>query len=192
MKEVQTVSNSYAPEFGNTSGNVFNVITNSGTNVPHGELYYIGRPTDLAARPMLLSSASAKPDLTLNDFATNAGGPLIKDKLFLFGGYEHLERGLPSPNTISQADAAAIGIPANLLAVAPSVQRVHFANFRTDWTISSKHQFFFRYNYFRNDYPYNTAVGAKERTGCGGAARFYGSRSRGWGRSCSPAFPRTC
>lgn len=161
VREVQTVSNSYAPEFGNTAGNIFNVITNSGTNVPHGELYYIGRPTGLAARPMLLSSTAAKPNLTLKDFAANAGGPLIKDKLFLFGGYEHLERGLPSPNTINPADAAAIGIPANLLEVAPSLQRVHFANVRADWTINSQHQFFFRYNYFRNDYPYNTAVGGK-------------------------------
>ena len=34
VREVQTVSNSFAPEFGNTAGNIFNVITNSGTNVP--------------------------------------------------------------------------------------------------------------------------------------------------------------
>ena len=38
VREVQTVSNSFAPEFGNTAGNIFNVITNSGTNSPHGEL----------------------------------------------------------------------------------------------------------------------------------------------------------
>jgi Carboxypeptidase regulatory-like domain len=161
VREVQTVSNSFAPEFGNTAGNIFNVITNSGTNSPHGEFYYIGRPTDLAARPMLLSSSTAKPDLTLNDVAVNAGGPIIKDKLFLFGGYEHLTRGLPQPNTISPADAAAIGLPDNLLAVAPSVQHATFANVRADWTISDKHQFFFRYNYFRNEYPFNTAVGGK-------------------------------
>src|SRR5215475_1149998 len=161
VREVQTVSNSFAPEFGMTAGDIFNVITNSGTNVPHGEFYYIGRPTALAARPMLLALSSPKPNLTLKDFATNAGGALIKDKLFLFGGYEHLDRGLPSPNTIAPSDAAAIGIPANLLAVAPSIQHAQFANFRVDWNISSKHQFFFRYNYFRNDYPFNTAVGAK-------------------------------
>src|SRR6185312_12967621 len=90
IREVQTVSNSFAPEFGNTAGNIFNVITNSGTNALHGEFYYIGRPTDLAARPMLLSSTAAKPNLTLNDVAVNSGWPLIKDKLFIFGGYEHL------------------------------------------------------------------------------------------------------
>ena len=161
VREVETVSNSYAPEFGMTAGNIYNVITNSGTNTPHGEFYYIGRPTDLSARPMLLALSQPKPNLTLKDFAVNAGGALIKDKLFLFGGYEHLERGLPQPNTINPTDAANIGIPTDLLAVAPSVQHAQFANFRVDWNISSKHQFFFRYNYFRNEYPFNTAVGGK-------------------------------
>lgn len=161
VREVQTVSNSFAPEFGMTAGNIYNVITNSGTNTPHGEFYYLGRPTDLAARPMLLSLSSPKPDLTLSDYSMNAGGAVIKDKLFVFGAYEHLERGLPQPNTISPADAAAIGIPANLLAVAPSVQHAQFFNVRADWVINSKHQFFVRYNYFRNEYPFNTAVGGK-------------------------------
>ncbi len=38
VKEVQTVSNSFAPEFGETSGNVYNVISNSGTNSYHGHV----------------------------------------------------------------------------------------------------------------------------------------------------------
>jgi Carboxypeptidase regulatory-like domain/TonB dependent receptor len=161
VREVQTVSNSFAPEFGMTAGDIYNVITGSGSNVPHGEFYYLGRPTDLAARPMLLALSSVKPNLTLKDYSMNAGGAVIKDKLFVFGAYEHLERGLPAPNTINPVDAANIGIPANLLAVAPSVQHAQFVNFRADWVISSKHQFFVRYNYFRNEYPFNTAVGGK-------------------------------
>ena len=161
VREVQTVSNSFAPEFGDTAGDIYNVITNSGTNTPHGEFYYIGRPIALAARPMLLALSSPKPDLSLADFAGNASGAIIKDKLFVFGGYEHLKRGLPSPNTISASNAAAIGLPASLLVVAPSVQHAQFFNFRVDWVVSSKHQVFLRYNYFRNEYPFNTAVGAK-------------------------------
>ena len=161
VREVQTVSNSFAPEFGMTAGDIYNVITNSGSNEPHGEFYYLGRPTALAARPMLLALSSPKPNLTLKDFSTNAGGAAIKDKLFLFGAYEHLDRGLPAPNTINPSDAAAIGIPANLLAVAPSIQHAQFVDFRADWVINSKHQFFVRYNYFRNEYPFNTAVGGK-------------------------------
>jgi hypothetical protein len=161
VREVQTVSNSYAPEFGNTAGNIFNVITNSGTNTPHGEFYYLGRPTDLAQRPMLLALSQPKPNLTLQDFAGNAGGRIIKDKLFIFGGYEHLKRAYPQANTIDPAQAAQVGIASDLLAQAPQVQHVQFFNVRADWMVNSKNQVFFRYNYFRNEYPFNTAVGGK-------------------------------
>src|SRR5579871_1993318 len=161
VREVQTVSNSFAPEFGNTAGDIYNVITNSGSNAPHAEFYYIGRPIALAARPMLLALSSPKPDLSLKDVAVNSGGPIKKDKLFIFGGYEHLLRALPAPNTITASDAAAIGLPASLLAVAPSIQHAQFFSVRVDWTVNDKNQVFFRYNYFRNEYPFNTAVGGK-------------------------------
>src|SRR6201996_1966764 len=47
VSEIQTVSNSFAPEFGKIAGDIFNVITGSGTNVFHGNVTYIGRPLDL-------------------------------------------------------------------------------------------------------------------------------------------------
>src|SRR5947209_8377841 len=158
VHEVQTVSNSFAPEFGGTAGDIYNVITGSGTNVFHGEFQYIGRPTDASARPILLGTRP-KPDLTLNDTSVNAGGPIIKDRLFLFGAYEHLTRGLPQPNTINPTAAAQLGISPSLLATAPSIQHAQFADIRTDWKITDKHQFFARLNYFRNEYPFNTNVG---------------------------------
>ena len=158
VREVQTVSNSFAPEFGGTAGNIFNVITNSGENAFHGTFYFIGRPIDANARPILLGTAP-KPDLTLRDYAANAGSRLIKDKLFFFTSYEHLDRGLPSPITITPANAAALGLSAADTTIAPSVQHVQFFNIRLDWAISAKHQFFVRYNYFRNNYPFNTGVG---------------------------------
>jgi len=159
VREVQTVSNSFAPEFGQTGGIIYNSISNSGANQLHGEFYFIGRPVALNARPILLSSSQQKPNLTLNDIAVNGGGAIIKDKVFFFAGYEHLTRGLPQPDNITQANAAAIGLSPSLLLIAPSIQHAQFFNMRFDWTISNKHQFFVRYNYFRNEYPYNTGVG---------------------------------
>ncbi len=158
VQEVQTISNSFAPEFGGTAGDIFNVITGSGTNDFHGEFQYVGRPTDASARPILLGS-KPKPDLTLNDTSVNAGGPIIKDKLFIFGAYEHLTRGLPQPNTINPAQAAQLGIASDLLATAPSVQHAQFADLRADWQITEKERVFVRLNYFRNTYPFNTNVG---------------------------------
>src|SRR5271165_215161 len=159
VREVQTVSNSFAPEFGQTSGDIFNVISNSGSNALRGEFYFIGRPPDGVARTILLSSSKPNPSIDLHDYAFNVGGPIKKDKLFIFGAYEHLLRGTPTPVTIDPGAAAQIGIPASQLATSPTVQHVQFLDLRVDWNINSKNQAFFRYDYFRNNYPFNTQNG---------------------------------
>ncbi len=157
VREVQTVSNSFAPEFGKTAGDVYNVITNSGSNDWHGEVQFTGRPLDLVARPILATRTTPIP--AANNFSAQSGGRLIKDKLFFFASYEHIKRATPTPTTISPANAALIGIPSNLLATAETVQHAQWVDLRLDWSISSKHQFFIRYNYFRNQYPFNTNNG---------------------------------
>jgi len=159
VREVQTVSNSFAPEFGRTTGDIYNVITNSGSNDFHGEFYFIGRPPGWSARPILLAGNQPNPGIDLHDYSTNAGGPIKKNKVFVFGAYEHLLRGTPEPVTITPANAAQIGIPQSLLGTAGTVQHVQFIDTRIDWNINSKNQFFARFNYFRNEYPFNTNDG---------------------------------
>jgi hypothetical protein len=159
VSEIQTVSNSFAPEFGGTTGNIFNVITGSGTNNLHGMFQWIRGPVDTTARPILLPASQPKPNLLMNSYGMNAGGPLKKDKLFIFGAYEHLYRALPVPITANQAALQAIGIPASQFGTAPSVQHAQFLDVRGDWNINEKNRVFARVNYFRNEYPFNTAVG---------------------------------
>src|SRR5438067_4603328 len=159
VSEVQTVSNSFAPEFGGTTGNIYNVITGSGTNDLHGMFQWIRGPVDTTARPILLSSTLPKPNLLMNSYGMNAGGPLKKDKLFLFGAYEHLYRALPVAITASQATLVPLGIPTSQFGTAPSVQHAQFLDVRGDWDINQKNRVFARLNYFRNEYPFNTAVG---------------------------------
>ena len=125
----------------------------------NGEFYFIGRPPDAVARPILLASNKPAPSIDLHDYALNSGGPIKKDRVFIFGGYEHLLRGTPTPVTIDPTAAAQIGIPPSQLATAPTVQHVQFLNLRVDWNINQKNQIFFRYNYFRNNYPFNTNNG---------------------------------
>ena len=162
VSEVQTVSNSFAPEFGGTTGNIYNVITGSGTNDLHGMFQWIRGPVDTTARPILLSSTLPKPNLLMNSYGMNAGGPLKKDKLFLFGAYEHLYRALPVPITVNAANQTALegaGIPTSQFGTAPSVQHAQFLDVRGDWDINQENRVFARVNYFRNEYPFNTAVG---------------------------------
>src|ERR1039458_548004 len=72
-REVQTVSNSFSPEFGRTTGDIYNAITNSGTNQFHGEFYFIGRPPGWSARPILLASNQINPGIDLHDYSMNGG-----------------------------------------------------------------------------------------------------------------------
>jgi hypothetical protein len=159
VKEVQTVSNSFSPEFGGTTGNVFNVISNNGTNGFHGLFQWIRRWQDATAYPYFVNKALAKPNLQLQDFSANAGGRIIKDKLFFFGSYEHVVRGQPAAVTITPANIQALGLSADQVAPAPGLLHGTFVLGRGDWNINSKNSLFVRYNYFKNDFPFNTQVG---------------------------------
>lgn len=159
VREVEAVSNIFAPEFGRTTGDIYNAITNSGTNDFHGEFYFIGRPPGASARTILLPASQPLSSIDLHDYAGNGGGPIKRNKVFIFGGYEHVLRGTPAPITILPANAAILGIPPSELVTPSSTEHVQFLDVRVDWTINSKNQFFARMNYFRNEYPFNTNDG---------------------------------
>jgi hypothetical protein len=159
VNTVQNVSNSFAPEFGNSDGIIYNAITGSGTNSIHGNLQWIWRPSVVNSRVVLLAPNLPAPDSTLSNPSLNMGGPLIKNKLFYFGSYEYILRGEPAAVTINPLTAAQIGLPASELGTAPEVEHAQFVDFRVDWNINTKNTAFVRYNYFRNEFPYNTNVG---------------------------------
>ena len=161
VREVQTVSNSFAPEFGRTTGDIYNAITNSGTNQFHGEFYFIGRPPGWSANPILLAanSQATRASICTTIRATRAGRSR-KTRLFIFGAYEHLLRGTPEPVTITPGQRRGDRYADFRILRRPgTVQHVQFLDLRVDWNINSKNQFFARYNYFRNEYPFNTNDG---------------------------------
>ena len=163
VSEVQTIANGAPAEFGNTAGITYNVITPSGTNRYHGLAQYIWRPKAASSCPILQNCATTpKPDLHVDDYLGRIGGPVLHDKLFFFGAYEKLKRANPMAVTITPANKAALigyGVNPAFFNPAPSVQRAQWVDARVDWTINQKNQFFVRYNYFRNNYPFNTNVG---------------------------------
>lgn len=165
---VQTISNAFTPEFGNTAGIIYNVITPSGSNSLHGAVQYIWRPKAASSCPILQNCTPGavgyrpKPDLHVDDYTARAGGPIVKNKVFFFGAYEKLKRGNPQAITVTPANQAALialGVPASDFNTAPQVQRAQWMDARLDVNINAKNTAFVRYNYFRNDYPFNTNVG---------------------------------
>ncbi len=87
IQEVKVLTSSFSAEYGHNAGGVFNVVTKSGTNQLHGALWEFVRNNDFNARNFF---AATNPQLAQNQFGAAAGGPIKKDKLFVFGSYEGL------------------------------------------------------------------------------------------------------
>src|SRR3954447_16274632 len=157
VQEVQTVNNGFAPEFGNTVGTVFNTITRSGTNDLHGELAYFFRRTSMSAAPQLLPFNAAVPEVNFDDGFADAGGRIVKDKVFFFGSYEKAKRDLPMPVTVPASTISQLGLPANYADAVPFGQNVTFFFGKADIQLGSHNRLALRYNGHRNDSPYNSS-----------------------------------
>ncbi|HVH72843.1 MAG TPA: TonB-dependent receptor, partial [Candidatus Dormibacteraeota bacterium] len=95
VKEFQVVASGANAEFGRTAGGVVNVITKSGTNDLHGSLFEYFRTEGLTA-----NTSDGKPlkDFRRNQFGGTVGGPIVKDKMFIFGAFEQILAELTRPN----------------------------------------------------------------------------------------------
>src|SRR5271155_1062378 len=85
VEEFRVITNTFDAEYGRNSGSVVNVITKSGTNAFHGNLYEYFRNTILDARGY---PDTTKPQLNQNQFGGTFGGPIKKDRTFFFFSYE--------------------------------------------------------------------------------------------------------
>jgi carboxypeptidase family protein len=87
IEEFRVITNSFDAEYGRNSGAVVNVVTKSGTNDVHGSVYEFLRNDVLNAHGFTFNP-TPKPPFKQNQFGGTIGGPLKKDKSFLFGSYE--------------------------------------------------------------------------------------------------------
>ena len=109
IREFRVEANAYSAEFGRNVGGQVNVLTKSGTNEYSGSLFEYHRNDALDARNFF--DAGTKPDFRRNQFGATFGGPLAKDRLFFFAGYEALiERLGRSISTVVPDDNARRGI----------------------------------------------------------------------------------
>src|SRR5215471_1559596 len=85
IEEFRVLTNTFDAEYGRNSGSVVNVVTKSGTNNLHGDVYDFFRNTALDARNFF---DTTRANFKQNQFGGTLGGPLKKDSTFLFGSYE--------------------------------------------------------------------------------------------------------
>ncbi len=153
VREVKMVTNGFAPEFGQTTGMVYNAITQSGTNKFTGSASYRFKRNSMSTSPFFLAAAARKPDTKADDVTAALGGPLVKDKAFFFGAYEYVNRSLITGGNIisvKPADAAALGITLPASGVIPANQSVPFAFGKVDYQVVPSTLLTGRYFFFQN------------------------------------------
>jgi hypothetical protein len=162
VREVKVITNGFAPEFGQTTGMVYNAITPSGTNNIHGSSSFRFRRNAMSARPFFLAPTAVKPDTDVNNFNATLGGPIVKDKLHYYAGYEYVDRSLVTGSqviTVSPAAAQELGITLPADGVIPAHQKVNFLFGKTDYQLNAANRLSARYFLFKNSSASNIAGG---------------------------------
>jgi len=177
VQEFQVNSNAYSAEYGRAGGAVINVVTKSGTNTPHGTVFDFYRDKKLNANDAInVLNNRAKSPYHYNQFGGSYGGPIRKNRHFIFANYDGQRNtqpndvfiALPAGTTLDADGAAGL---ARVQALGQSWTRGQDQDVflvKTDFQTGAAGRFTLRYNHqnftgknFENGGPQN----ALEHTG---------------------------
>jgi hypothetical protein len=117
LQEFRIETSTYAPEFGRMPGGQVSFVTRSGTNELHGSAFEYFRHDALDATDWFVNNkGQPKPKLRQHDFGGVAGGPLLRNRTFIFGSYEGLSLMQP------RVAIAAVMTPEARAVVSPSLR----------------------------------------------------------------------
>ncbi len=162
VREFNVVSDTYGAEYGKRTGAQVSIVTASGTNRVHGSFYEFLRNSALDSRNYF--DQAQIPRFQRNQFGGALGGPIRRDKIFLFGNYEGYRQNLGLSDLTLVPDnasrAAAVPSVAPLLALWPVANgpelgggigeafsnplqhiREDFGTTRLDWNMGAKDLF---------------------------------------------------
>jgi hypothetical protein len=105
IAEFRILTNNYDAEYGNYSGGIINVVTKSGSNEFHGNLFEFLRNTDFDAANYF--DQGGRGAYHQNQFGGTIGGPIKRDKIFFFADYQGNRLIQAVPQTISGAPSFA-------------------------------------------------------------------------------------
>jgi hypothetical protein len=124
IREFQVLTNSYSAEFGKAAGGVVNIVTKSGTNDLHGNLFYYYRDESLNSKDHFekfdvfgTRVNREKAPFSQNQWGATLGGPLRKDRTFFFLSFERADVQANNFVNIDPAAAAVLeraGFPVQL------------------------------------------------------------------------------
>ena len=103
LQEFKVETSALPAQYGYHAAAVVNAVTKSGTNQFHGDLFDFFRNGDLNARDFF---AISRDTLRRNQFGGTVGGPIRKDKLFFFAGYQGTVQKSSPPQTVAYVPTA--------------------------------------------------------------------------------------
>jgi len=93
VQEVEIKTGAFGAEFGKSTGGIFNVITKSGSNQFHGDLFGYGTTKGLVRKTKNFAyTGSSAVGFSETDLGGDIGGPIVKDKLWFFGAFNPQRR----------------------------------------------------------------------------------------------------
>ena len=125
VQEFQIITNSYSAEYGRAAGGVVNIITRSGSNQFHGDVFgYLRNRNFQAVNPF---STTSNPAYTRVQGGTAFGGPIKKDKTYYYFSYETTRRHETGFSSIGQGgfglsdfDTTGVGLPFGVVQLTPN------------------------------------------------------------------------
>jgi hypothetical protein len=165
IREFQVVTSGGIAEFGRASGGIVNIVTKSGTNNWHGDVYGFGRNQRFDARNPL---APQKDLLTQAQYGGTLSGPLHRDRTFFFTNFEQTRRNYSAVLTIAPSAVAIINSRLNAVSYrGPRIETgVVPANFNTsnffgrvDHKLNDRNQVTTRYSFYRINAVNSRTVG---------------------------------
>ncbi|MFT3921293.1 MAG: TonB-dependent receptor [Myxococcales bacterium] len=116
MKEVSVLSGGYMPEYGRSTGGIFNAITKSGSNEVHASVWANYAPGALSGDPKVVQrdgqTVVTTPKLDrMFDIGGDVSGPIIKDKLWFYAGFDYAQSKYNLKRSLHESQFADDGTP---------------------------------------------------------------------------------
>ena len=166
IESLQVITHNFKAEYGRQNGSIVNVVSRSGGNTWHGAAYHFLQHDAFGARNTFDAD---KPPVRYNQPGFRIGGPIAKDRLFVFGNYEAVIRRTASPLTLRTLTpdqrSRAVAEVAPLVALYPEpnlpgtnlfranlnqVSDTHTFLVRADYNPSEQHRLFARSSFLRS------------------------------------------
>ena len=146
VQEFQIATNRFSAQLGRSGSSVINIVTKSGTNFLHGSASFFYRDRNLQGLPATFDRNNPEPPFDRQQYSATLGGPLRKDKVFMFGAFEY--RNQDGAVLVGQRDTVARSITRGF---APAPLNDLLGTIRGDWKASDTNSLTFRYSIERAD-----------------------------------------